>query len=106
MITERERIVAKIKSVGRGEKEKIQGKTARELQEIQSDAYRQVQKIKGKADGKALKIYANAVKQDPAFYKFYRSIQAYQAGLKDESELILSSEADFLRFLQEGPALQ
>lgn len=103
MITERERIVAKIRSVGSGRREEIRGETAEELQFIQSEAYKQVQKIKGEAEGKAIKIYAEAVSKDEDFFSFYRSIQAYRKGLREDSTFILSSDADFVRFLREGP---
>lgn len=103
MITERERIVAKIRSVGLGEKAKIQGKTNRELQKIQSGAYRTVQGLKGSAEGDAIRIYATAVKKAPSFYEFVRTIEAYQKGLREDSQLILSADAQFLKFLREGP---
>ena len=49
MISERQRIAQKIRSVGLGEQAKIQGKIAKDLQEIESRAYRDVQSLKGNA---------------------------------------------------------
>ncbi|MCI5065976.1 protease modulator HflC [bacterium] len=103
MITERERIVAKIRSVGSGRREEIRGETAEELQTIQSEAYREVQQIKGEAEGKAVKIYADAIGKDEAFFDFYRSLEAYREGLREDSTVILSSDADFMKLLRSGP---
>lgn len=103
MITERERIVAKIRSVGSGKREEVKGQTAEQLQTIQSEAYKEVQEIKGEAEAKAVKIYADAINKDEKFFDFYRSIQAYKKGMGDNSTLILSSDADFMKLLRDGP---
>ncbi|MDC0358670.1 protease modulator HflC, partial [Oligoflexia bacterium] len=103
MMTERQRIASKLRSIGKGEQAKIQGKKERELQEIQSEAYRSVQKIKGNAEAQAIKIYAEAVGQNTKLYEFLRSIEMYQYGLRSDSKLILSSDAAFMKFLMDGP---
>lgn len=103
MITERKRIANKIRSVGKGEQAKIRGRTSHDLQEIQSTAYRKVQEVKGEAEAKAIAIYAEAMKRDPQFYEFTRTLEAYRNGLRDDSQFIMSSQADFLKFLKEGP---
>ena len=102
MISERKRIAEKIRSVGKGEKRKILGKTNKDLQEIESSAYKTVQEIKGRADAKAVKIYADAMGSNPSFYEFIRTIEAYQTGLRDDSQMILSAESEFLKLLREG----
>jgi len=103
MITERNRIVAKIRSVGSGRREEIRGETDEQLQSIQSEAYREVQSIKGEAEAKAIKIYADAISKNEKFYDFYRTVEAYREGLGNDSTLILSSDADFMQLLKDGP---
>jgi len=103
MISERERIAEKIRSVGKGEQAKIQGKTSRDQQQIESEAYRRVQEIKGKAEAEAYRIYAEALGQDPEFYEFVRTLEAYDKALGRDTHFILSTDSDFLRLFKEGP---
>ena len=100
MISERQRIAQKIRSIGQGEKRIIEGRTTRDLEKIQSEAYKESQKIKGKAEAEAVNIYARAIGKDPRFYDFIRSMEAYQKSLKGTSQFILSSDNEFLKYLK------
>jgi len=60
MIAEREQVVERFRSEGKGEAEKIRGQKDKELKEIQSDAYRKAQEVKGEADAEATRIFAEA----------------------------------------------
>ncbi len=100
MISERQRIAQKIRSIGKGEKAKIEGRITKDLKEIESLAYREAEVIKGKAEAKAAKIYADSLNRDPKFYEFIRTMEAYKNSIKSDSKLILSSDSDFLKFLQ------
>ena len=96
MISERQRIAQKIRSVGLGEQSKIQGKISKDLQKIDSEAYRQAQEIQGQADAKAINIYAKAMNADPAFYDFVRTLEAYKKAVPPGTKLILSTDNRFL----------
>ena len=100
MISERQRIAQKIRSVGLGEQSKIQGKINKDLQEIQSEAYRKAQAIKGEGEGRAIRIYAQAMNSDPEFYEFIRTLEAYKKGIPQDSTLILSTENKFLELFR------
>ena len=100
MISERQRIAQKIRSVGLGEQSKIQGKINKDLQEIQSEAYRKAQTIRGEGEGKAIRIYAQAMNSDPEFYEFIRTLEAYKKGIPQDSTLILSTENKFLELFR------
>ncbi len=102
MISERERIAERIRSFGKGEQAKIEGKTDKDLKAIESDAYRKVQNIKGKAEAEAIAIYASALRRDPGFYRFVRSLEAYEKSLPKETKLLLSSESKFWEVLRTG----
>ena len=79
MESERRRVANELRSLGAAESEKIRADADRQRQVILADAYRQAQKIKGEGDAKASAIYATAYGQNPEFYAFYRSLEAYKA---------------------------
>jgi modulator of FtsH protease HflC len=99
MISERERIAEKLRSLGKGEQAKIEGRLGRELQDIQSSAYRKSQAIIGKAEAEAIKIYAATVGRDPELYAFLRTLEAYEKTMKPGSKVILSTESEYLKLL-------
>jgi len=103
MISERKRIAEKIRSIGKGEQAKIQGKTSRDLQRIDSEAYRQAQIIRGKAEAESTKIYAQALSQNQKFYEFIRTMDAYKASLGADTKFILSTDSPFLEMLKRRP---
>ena len=100
MISERKRIAAKYRSEGDGKSAEIRGQKERELKKIQSEAYRKAQEIKGKADAEATKIYANAYNLDPEFYSFMKTLETYVSSLDKETWLLLSTDAEFLKYLK------
>ncbi len=103
MISERKRVAEKIRSIGKGEQAKIQGKTSRDLQRIDSEAYRKAQLVRGKAEAESIKIYARAMSQDRKFYDFVRTMDAYKKSLKPETQFLLSTDSEFLRGLRSSP---
>lgn len=103
MISERKRVAEKIRSIGKGEQAKIQGKTSRDLQSIDSEAYRKSQIVRGKAEATSTAIYAKAMSQDPRFYAFVRTMDAYKKSMKPDTHFILSTDSEYLRLLRSGP---
>ena len=101
MIAERKRMAEKNRSEGEAEKAEILGKKERELKTILSGAYRQSQEIKGKADAEAIKIYAEAYSKDPEFYSFLNTLEAYKDSLGGNTTVVLSTDSDFFRYLQD-----
>lgn len=100
MISERKRIAAEKRSLGEGQKAEIMGKVERELKEILSTANREAEEIKGKADAEAAKIYADAYNQDPEFYSFTKSLESYKTAVGQNTNLVISSDSEFYKFLQ------
>ena len=103
MISERNRIAEKIRSIGKGEQAKIQGKASRDLQRIESEAYRKAQNLRGKAESESMQIYAATLSQDSKFYVFNRTLEAYRNALKADTHYILSTESPFLELMKKGP---
>lgn len=100
MISERQRIAQKIRSIGKGEKAKIEGRLTKDLKEIESKAYREAEVIKGKAEAKATAIYAAALEKDSKFYEFLRTMEAYKKSIKSNSKFLISSDSEFFKYFQ------
>ncbi len=100
MISERKRIAAEKRSMGEGQKAEIIGKVNRELKEITSKANRAAMEIKGDADAEAAKVYADAYSTDAEFYAFWKTLEAYGATVGKNTKLILSSDAEFYKFIE------
>jgi len=100
MIAERQRIAAKYRSEGDGKSAEIRGQKERELKKITSEAYRKAQELKGKADAEATKIYAQAYNLDPEFYQFMKTLEVYRTIMDNQTWLILSTDAEFLKYLK------
>lgn len=102
MISERNRIADKFRSEGEGEAARINGEKERELQIIQSEAFREAEEIRGKADARATAIYAEAYNQTNEareLYSFTRTLESYRKALDNQTSLILSTNSDFFKFL-------
>lgn len=100
MIAERKQIAEKYRAEGEGEASNIRGEKEKELQVIKSQAYRDAQKIKGDADAEAARIYAAAYGVDSEFYAFLKSLEVYKESLKKDTNLILSTNSDALKYLK------
>ena len=68
---------------------------------IVAKAYRDAQIIKGEGDAKAAAIYADAFNQNPEFYAFYRSLEAYRGSFKSKSDVIVvEPNSDFFKYMK------
>jgi membrane protease subunit HflC len=101
MEAERKRVANELRSTGAAESEKIRADADRQREVIIAEAYRDAQRIKGEGDAKAAQIYAQAYEQNPEFYAFYRSLDAYRASLRNRGDvLVLDPSADFFKYLK------
>jgi membrane protease subunit HflC len=101
MRAERERVARDLRAKGAEAAEKINANADRERVVILADAYREAEQLRGEGDGKAAEIYAKAYNQDPEFYAFYRSLNAYKNSFNDSSDLmVLEPDSDFFRYLK------
>lgn len=100
MISERQRIAQKIRSIGQGERARIEGRMVRDLRRIESEAYRSAQEIRGTAEARAAQIYAQALNKDPKFYEFLRTMEAYGTIFNSKTNFILSTDSDLLKYLK------
>ena len=101
MEAERKSVAAELRSEGfsQGEKIRAEGDRAREV--IIAEAYRDAQRVKGEGDRKAAAVYARAFSENPEFYSFYRSLDAYRAGFKNKNDvLVLDPNSEFFKYLK------
>lgn len=99
MRAERERIAKRYRSEGEEESKKIRARTNKEKTILLAEAYRQSQKLRGQGDGNATAVYAASYGQDPEFYSFIRSLQAYEKFLPEKTTAILSEDSRLFRHL-------
>jgi modulator of FtsH protease HflC len=101
MEAERKRVANELRSTGAGEAEKIRAEADRQREVILAEAYRDAQHNKGEGDAKASATYAGAFGENPEFYSFYRSLDAYRSSLRNKSDLmILDPNADFFKYFK------
>jgi len=105
MESERRRVANELRSTGAAESEKIRADADRQRQVILADAYRQAQKIKGEGDAKASAIYASAYGQNPEFFAFYRSLEAYKSTFRGRNDLmVLEPTSEFFQYFNKSGA--
>jgi modulator of FtsH protease HflC len=101
MKAERTRVANELRSTGSAESEKIRADADRQRTVILAEAYRDAENIRGEGDAKASQIYAQAFGQNPEFYKFYRSLEAYRASFKNRSDLmVVDPNSDFFKYFK------
>jgi len=100
MRAERGRISKRYRSEGAEEQLKIKAGTDKERTILLADARRRAEEIRGQGDGEAIRIYAQALRQDPEFYSFVKSLEVYRATLKEGSKVILSTDSSLFQYLE------
>jgi membrane protease subunit HflC len=98
MIKERNQFAQAFRSDGQGKKAAWVGEMERELRSINSGAYKTSEQLKGEADAKAAAIYADAYRQDPEFYAFWKSLESYRMMLP-KFKKTLTTDPDYFNYL-------
>lgn len=100
MRAERNRMAKQFRSEGGEESVKIKAQTDRDREVILADAYKTAQSIRGEGEASAIKVYADAFQQDPDFYAFVRSLQAYEKIFNEKTKLVLTPQSDLFKYLK------
>ena len=101
MKSERARVANELRSTGSAESEKIRADADRQRTVILAEAYSDAENIRGDGDAKASQIYAQAFGQNPEFYKFYRSLEAYRASFKNRNDLlVVDPNSEFFKYFK------
>ena len=100
MISERERIAREFRATGEEEAQKIRASVEKQRVVTVADGARQSQEIRGAGDAEAIRIYAEAFGQDPEFFSFYRSMEAYKKSFNQDDTMVINPTGDFFKFFE------
>ena len=102
MQTERQREAAEFRAQGAQRAQEIRSRADREVTVLVADATSKSEQIRGEGDATRNKIFADAFNQDPNFFVFYRSMQAYENGLKQgDTRMVLKPDSSFFRYFND-----
>ncbi|NNF17696.1 MAG: protease modulator HflC [Gammaproteobacteria bacterium] len=103
MNKEREREAKQRRAEGNEEAERIQSVADKDRTVILANAYREAQEIRGDGDATAAAIYAQAYTQDPEFYSFHRSMEAYRNSLGNTRDVMLiQPDSEFFKYFNQA----
>lgn len=101
MKAERTKVANLARSDGTADAERIRANANKQRTTILAEAYRDAEKIRGEGDARATQIYSEAFGQNPEFYKFYRSLEAYRASFKNHSDvMVVDSNSEFFKYMK------
>ena len=101
MMSERKIEANQYRATGTEQSLAIEADANRQKVVIEAEAFRDAEQIRGDGDAEAAKIYAEAYGQDPEFYEFYRSINAYITVFQEGNSLmVLDPSSDFFKYLK------
>jgi membrane protease subunit HflC len=99
MQTERQREAAEFRAEGEGAARRIRATADRQVTVIKADATGESERIRGDGDAQRNRIYAEAYNQDPEFFGFYRSMQAYETALQaGDTRMLLTPNSEFFKY--------
>ncbi|MEO0620127.1 MAG: protease modulator HflC [Pseudomonadota bacterium] len=99
MQTERQQEAAQIRAQGEEISRRIRANADREATVVRAEATKKSEILRGEGDAERNAIFASAFNKDPDFFAFYRSMEAYEAGLKsNDTRLVINPNTDFFRY--------
>jgi modulator of FtsH protease HflC len=91
-----------IRARGNEGAQRIRAVADRQVVEIESEANRESEILRGEGDAERNRTFAEAFNQDPNFFEFYRSMQAYSQALQNSgTTMVLSPDSDFFRYFND-----
>ncbi|RPE71034.1 protease FtsH subunit HflC [Pacificibacter maritimus] len=101
MRAEREREAADERARGEEAAQRVRAQADRSVVELESIARRQAEIARGEADAERNRTFAEAFGEDPEFFEFYRSLNAYRLGLSgDTTTMVLSPDSEFFDYFK------
>src|ERR1041384_4040306 len=99
MQTERQREAAEFRAQGAQKSQEIRSKADRDVTVIVAEATSKAEQLRGEGDGERNRIFAEAFGKDPDFFAFYRSMQAYETGMRqNDTRMVLQPDSEFFRY--------
>jgi len=107
MQTERQREAAEFRANGSQRKQEIQARADRDVTVLIAEAQSKAEQIRGEGDAERNRIFAEAFTRDPDFFAFYRSMQAYETGLRaNDTRMVIKPDSDFFRYFADPSGKQ
>lgn len=103
MESERDRIARQYRAEGQEEAAKIRAETEREVRQLTAQAKSQAQKLIGESEAEAAGLYAEAYSTNADYYRFVRSLEAYETMLGEDTRLLLSADSPLFELLFNPP---
>lgn len=101
MQAERKRIADRERAQGAERDAEVRANVDRQAAIIRAEAERDAQIIRGEGEAEAVRIFAESLGQDPEFYAFQRSLQAYKSFLPESgTTVVLPADSSLFQFLQ------
>ena len=99
MMADRVREATELRAQGGAEKNRIEANADRDVTIIKAEAVKKSELLRGDGDAERNRVFNDAFGRDPEFFKFYRSMQAYEQAIKpSETRMLLSPESEFFRY--------
>lgn len=101
MSSERKRAAVAYRASGESKAVFIRADADRTARIIIAEAEKGAERIRGEGDARTAQIYAESYNQSPDFYRFYRSLIAYENSFKDKQDvLVLKPDGDFFKYFR------
>jgi modulator of FtsH protease HflC len=99
MQTERQREAAEFRAQGSQKSQETRARADRDVTVLIAEATSKAEQTRGEGDAERNRIFAEAYGKDPDFFAFYRSMQAYETGLRaNDTRLVLRPDSDFFKY--------
>ena len=99
MKSEREREAAEFRAQGKQKAQEIKADADRQATVIVAEANSKSEQTRGEGDAERNRLFAEAYGKDPDFFAFYRSMAAYENGLKgSDTRFLLTPDSNFFRY--------
>jgi membrane protease subunit HflC len=101
MSAQRRQVASRLRAEGEEQARTIRAKADRDQVVIVAEAERDAEQQRGEGDAEGARIYAGAYGDDPGFYAFHRSLEAYRHAFADGNGVIVLERNDpFLQYLR------
>lgn len=99
MQTERQREAAELRAQGSQRSLEIRARADRDVTVLIAEAMSKSEQLRGEGDAERARIFADGFGKDIEFFTFYRSMQAYETGLRhDTTRMLLQTKSPFFRY--------
>jgi membrane protease subunit HflC len=107
MQTERQREAAEFRANGSQKSQEIRARADRDVTVLIAEAQSKAEQTRGEGDAERNRIFAEAFTRDPDFFAFYRSMQAYETGLRaNDTRMVIKPDSDFFRYFADPSGKQ